>query len=89
MNVPGELPTNVAEEVRANRRSGAFEREFGQPLTIRSGQYDFRTAFLLRRLKDRLISKPHKTMDERFADSKSEYVADLIRRDAERKSAKR
>ncbi len=27
----------------------------------------------------------HKTLDERFADSKSAYVADLIRRDAARK----
>jgi hypothetical protein len=25
MNMSGELPTNVAEEVRANRRSGAFD----------------------------------------------------------------
>lgn len=27
----------------------------------------------------------HKTLEERLADSKSEYVADLIRRDAARK----
>lgn len=31
----------------------------------------------------------HETLDERLADSKSEYVADLIRRDAAHKNSRR